>query len=81
MKTKKIKDQKELDELLSKHISVNCFVQMKYGLKDPKDISLTENDDYFVTDGINGSVEIIPKKKVKNSFLGTAFVKGTLYTY
>lgn len=81
MPPKKIQDQKELDLLLSKGISVNCFIKLKYGLRSSKDISLTENDDYFVFNAIDGSTEIIPRDKLKSTFLGEALLKGALYRY
>lgn len=81
MLTKRIQNQKELDQLLSKNISVKCFIKLKYGLRSSKDISLTENNDYFVFNSIDDSVEIIPRNKLKNTLLGEALSKGALYRY
>lgn len=81
MLTKRIQNQKELDQLLSKNISVNCYIKLKYGLRSSKDISLTENNDYFVFNSIDDSVEIIPRNKLKNTLLGEALSKGALYRY
>ena len=78
---KQIKDQSELDQLISKGVSVNCFIKLKYGLRNFKDISLTENNDYFVFNSIDNSVEIIPRNKLKDTLLGEALSKGTLYRY
>ena len=79
--SKQIKDQSELDRLISKGISVNCYIKLKYGLRSSKDISLTENNDYFVFNSIDDSVEIIPRNKLKNTLLGEALSKGALYRY
>lgn len=78
---KQIKNQKELDELLSKHDLVDCFIQLNYGLRSSKDISFTENKDYSVFNDVDGSEEIIPRKELKNSFLGKALIAGALYKY
>ena len=79
--SKQIKDQSELDRLISKGISINCYIKLKYGLRSSKDISITENNDYFIFNSIDGSIEIIPKNELKNTFLGEALSDGALYRY
>lgn len=82
MKVKQINSQEELDKRLKETDStVYCYVRLNYGLKSSKDITLTEEGDYNVFNGIDNSEEIIKHSDLAKSFIGEAISKGAFYEY
>lgn len=81
----RINSQEELDSLLEKSLQTDtplaCFVALNFGLRSSKDISFTENNDYFVFHHIDDSEEYIPHKELMHNFIGEAITKGALYKY
>lgn len=82
MKVKQISSQEELDKRLKETDStVYCYVRLNYGLKSSKDITLTEEGDYNVFNGIDNSEEVIKHNELAKSFIGEAISKGAFYEY
>ncbi len=82
MKVKQISSQEELDKRLKEtDNTMYCYVRLNYGLKSSKDITLTEEGDYNVFNGIDNSEEIIKHNDLAKSFIGEAISKGAFYEY
>lgn len=78
----KISSQEVLDALLEgENNTVECFVQLNYGLISSKQISKDDNGDYWVYNKIDDSEEIIKHSHLMKTFLGEAISKGALYKY
>ena len=80
----RIKSQNELDELIKgtkQGYPLECFVQLNFGLRSSKFISLNENGDYYVYNECDDSEEIINHGALMTSFIGEAISKGALYKY
>ena len=80
----RIKSQSELDELIKgikQDYPLECFVQLNFGLRSSKFISLNENGDYYVYNECDDSEEIINHGALMTSFIGEAISKGALYKY
>lgn len=87
MKKKKliqIKTQEELDNLIKKQkegYPLECFVQLNFGIRSSKFISLDENNDYYIYNECDDSEEKIPHNNLMAAFIGEAITKGALYKY
>lgn len=82
--TKKINSQEELDSLLSKVAegdSLDCFIQLNYGLRSSKAISMLDNGDYYILNEVDDSEEIVEHNELMSSFIGEAMDKGALYKW
>lgn len=78
----RISNQEELDSLLKASSEpLECFVALNFGLRSSKDISITEDGNYFVFHNIDCSEEVIPHKDLMKNFIGEAIIKGALYKY
>lgn len=82
-KVQRIHNQEELDSILNKRESntLCCFVQLSFGLRSSKDISLDEDGNYFVYNEIDDTEETIDHDELMNTFIGQALDKGALYKY
>lgn len=84
LQPQRINSQEELDDMLEKlkdgH-TLNCFVKLNFGFRSSKDISFTEDGDYFIFNEIDGSEETIEHDDLMSSFIGEALEKGALYEY
>lgn len=87
MKKKKliqIKTQEELDNLIKKQKAgypLECFVQLNFGIRSSKFISLDEDYNYYVYNECDDSEEKIPHSNLMTTFIGEAISKGALYKY
>lgn len=87
MKKKKliqIQTQEELDNLIKKQkegYPLECFVQLNFGVRSSKFISLDENNDYYVYNECDDSEEKIPHGNLMSTLIGEAITKGALYKY
>lgn len=85
MKRKKpyrISSQEELDKLLKEAdgIMIEGFVQLNFGVRSSKTVTLNSNGDYGVFNHIDGSEEIIKHDDLMKSFpIGEAISKGAFY--
>lgn len=82
--TQKISSQNELDNLLdniAEGESLDCFIQLNYGLRGSKAISRLDNGDYYILNEVDDSEEIIEHDKLMDSFIGEAIDKGSLYKW
>lgn len=82
--TQKINSQEELDSLLNniqEGDSLDCFVQLNYGLRGSKSISSLDNGDYYILNEVDDSEEIIEHDKLMDSFIGKAMKDGALYKW
>lgn len=82
--TQKINSQEELDSLLNniqEGDSLDCFVQLNYGLRGSKAISSLDNGDYYILNEVDDSEEIIEHNKLMDSFIGKAMKDGALYKW
>lgn len=78
----KIDSQEKLDLVLkAANEPLAFFVALNFGLRSSKDISLTEDGDYYVYHYIDSSEEVIPHNKLMKDFIGEAITKGALYLY
>lgn len=79
-----IKTQEELDNLIEKQkegYPLECFVQLNFGIRSSKFISLDEDNNYYVYNECDDSEEKIPHSNLMSTFIGEAISKGTLYKY
>lgn len=87
MKKKKliqIKTQEELDNLIKKQKAgypLECFVQLNFGIRSSKFISLDEDYNYYVYNECDDSEEKISHSNLMTTFIGEAISKGALYKY
>lgn len=85
MKTpQRINSQEELDKRIkdSKSKVLDCFVQLNFGLRSSKEISMSETGDcYMVYNAIDDSEETISHEDLMGTFIGEAISKGALYKY
>lgn len=82
--TQKINSQEELDSLLSKvpeGDSLDCFIQLNYGLRGSKSISLLDNGDYYILNEVDDSEEIVEHDKLMDTLIGEAINNGALYKW
>lgn len=80
----RIINQEELDDLLKdlkEGSTLNCFVQLNFGLRSSKEISFNANGDYSIFNEIDGSEETIEHDNLMSTFIGEALEKGALYEY
>lgn len=82
-KLQKINSQQELDELIEKNngYPLECFVNLRFGLRSSKDIELNAYGDYTIFNECDDSEEMIPHEELMNSYIGEAISKGALYKY
>lgn len=79
-----IKSQNELDKLIKdtkQDYPLECFVQLNFGLRSSKFISLNENGDYYVYNECDDSEETINHGALMTSFIGEAISNCALYKY
>lgn len=80
----RIETQEQLDKLLGKRSMehpLECFIQLNFGIRSSKEISMTKEGDYWILNEIDGSEEIVAHDKFMESFFGEAMSKGALYKY
>lgn len=82
-KYQRINSQEELDELLSTLNGgpLDCFVQLNFGFRSSKSITVSDTSDYWVYNEIDDSEENIKHSQLMKSFIGEAISKGALYKY
>ena len=81
-KYQKINSQEELDNLFKETDGpVECFVQLNFGIRSSKQISMDDNGDYWVYNEIDDSEENIKHSQLMKTFIGEAISKGALYKY
>ena len=83
MKYQKINSQEELDELLEKldGSPLECFVQLNFGIRSSKQITMNDTGDYWIYNEIDDSEENVKHSQLMKSFIGEAISKGALYKY
>ena len=83
MKTpQRINSQEELDKRIkdSKSKMLECFVQLNFGLRSSKEISMNETGDcYMIYNAIDDSEETVSHEDLMKTFIGEAISKGALY--
>lgn len=77
----RINSQEELDELLKEEETIDCFVQLNFGLRSSKEISKDDTGDYWVYNAVDDSEENIKHSQLMKTFIGEAISKGALYKY
>lgn len=77
----RINSQEELDKRIkeSKAKLLDCFVQLNFGLRSSKEISISETGDYWVYNAVDDSEETIKHEDLMKTFIGEAISKGALY--
>lgn len=73
-----INTQAELDNLIRKQGTLECFVKLNFGLKSSKEITLTKQGDYLIFNDVDGTEEIISHDELRDSFIGKAMRFGAL---
>lgn len=83
MKYQKINSQEELDKLLEKldGSPLECFVQLNFGIRSSKQITMSDTGDYWVYNEVDDSEENVKHSQLMKSFIGEAISKGALYKY
>lgn len=83
----KIGSQKQLDSLIRKKqkksdCPLECFVQLNFGIRSSKDISLDkEGKTYLVYHESDDTEEEIPHDSLMESSIGKAISAGALYVF
>lgn len=80
-KVLRVESQEDLDKRLEGGKTLDCFVQLNFGLRSSKDIALTKEGDYWVFNGIDSTEEVIKHDDLMKTFIGEAISKGAFYEY
>lgn len=84
LKPQRINSQEELDKLIKEvreGYPLECFIQLNFGLRSSKFISLNENGDYYLYNECDDSEETIVHSTLMDTLIGEAINKGALYKY
>lgn len=76
-----ISSQEQLDSIIASEGTLECYISLNFKLRSSKEISLTENGDYYVYNECDGSEEIINHGCLMDSFIGRAITQKSLYKY
>ena len=80
----RIETQEQLDKLLRKRNSeypLGCFIQLNFGIRSSKQITMNDTGDYWIYNEIDDSEENVKHSQLMKSFIGEAISKGALYKY
>lgn len=81
----KIESQEMLDALIKKktkkNIPLECFIQLRFGIRSSKLISLNENRDYCICHECDDTEEIVNHDNLQDTFIGKAIQGGAFYKY
>ena len=80
----RINSQEELDKTINKvknGYPLECFIQLNYGVRSSKLISLNANNDYEIYHECDDTEETLPHGSLMNTNIGEAITKGALYKF
>lgn len=76
----RINSQEELDKMIKKKDSpLECYIQLNFGVRSYKDISLDNEGNYEIYNYIDDTEETINHSQLMSTFIGEAISKGALY--